>query len=41
LDAASYGKGLYQEEVSVLARGSLEKLIETISAEITTMMTRE
>ncbi len=26
-DADSYGKGLYQEEASILARGSLEKLI--------------
>ncbi len=34
LDADSYGKGLYQEGVSVLAKGSLEKLIEAIGAEI-------
>ncbi len=27
-DAASYGKGLYQEEVSILERGALETLVE-------------
>ena len=32
-DAASYGRGLYQEEVSILAKGSLEAVIEaTIAA---------
>ena len=31
-DAESYGKGLYQETASVLARGSLETLIDNISA---------
>ncbi|MHC4180212.1 MAG: neutral/alkaline non-lysosomal ceramidase N-terminal domain-containing protein [Planctomycetota bacterium] len=34
LDSQSYGKGLYQEGVSVLAQGSLETLIETITGEI-------
>jgi hypothetical protein len=34
LDADSYGKGLYQEKVSVLARGSLEKLVDAIAKEI-------
>ncbi|MDA1314732.1 MAG: neutral/alkaline non-lysosomal ceramidase N-terminal domain-containing protein [Acidobacteria bacterium] len=29
-DAESYGKGLYQEEASILARGSLEKLTEAL-----------
>jgi hypothetical protein len=29
-DADSYGKGLYQDEVAVVERGSLEKLIEAI-----------
>jgi hypothetical protein len=29
-DADSYGKGLYQEEASILARGSLEKLTEAL-----------
>ena len=29
-DAASYGKGLYQESASVLARGSLEALIDAL-----------
>ena len=32
LDADSYGKGLYQEEASILARGSLEKLTEALVA---------
>lgn len=41
LNAASYGKGLYQENVSVLARGSLEKLTQTISAEIRAMTTQD
>jgi hypothetical protein len=34
LDAESFGKGLYQENVSVLAKGCLEKLVEGISKEI-------
>ena len=34
LDEDSYGKGLYQEDVSILARGCLETLIERISTEI-------
>ncbi len=33
-DEPSFGKGLYQEEASVLARGSLERLIEALSASI-------
>lgn len=33
-DQDSYGKGLYQEEASVLARGSLEKLIEALAESI-------
>ncbi len=33
-DAESYGKGLYQESASVLAKGSLETLIEASSAAI-------
>lgn len=33
-DADSYGKGLYQEEASILARGSLEKLMEALAATI-------
>jgi hypothetical protein len=37
LDSQSYGKGLYQEKVSVLARGSLEKLIDSIAGEIRRM----
>jgi hypothetical protein len=34
LDKDSYGRGLYQESVSILARGSLEQLIDAIAAEI-------
>ncbi len=34
LDEASYGKGLYQEKVSLLAKGSLEALIEAIAGKI-------
>ena len=34
LDKDSFGKGLYQEDVSVLAQGCLETLIETISNRI-------
>jgi hypothetical protein len=34
LDADSYGKGLYQEEASILARGSLEKLTEALTESI-------
>lgn len=37
-DADSYGKGLYQEEASILARGSLEKLIEALTASITELL---
>lgn len=33
-DRASYGKGLYQEAVSILAAGSLETLIESLASEI-------
>ena len=33
-DAASYGKGLYQEEVSILERGSLETVIDATAAAI-------
>ena len=29
-DAESYGKGLYQEEASILSQGSLEKLIAAL-----------
>ncbi len=34
LDQASFGKGLYQENVSVLARGSLETLIDAIAEQL-------
>jgi hypothetical protein len=37
-DRDSYGKGLYQEDASLLARGSLETLIETLSAEIENLL---
>ena len=33
-DAASYGKGLYQEEASILDRGSLERLIDAVSLSV-------
>lgn len=33
-DADSYGKGLYQEEASILARGSLETLIDGLTLSI-------
>jgi hypothetical protein len=38
-DADSYGKGLYQEEASVLARGSLEKLTDALTATIQDLVT--
>jgi hypothetical protein len=38
LDADSYGKGLYQENVSVLAKGCLEKLVQEVSEEIRRMV---
>jgi hypothetical protein len=39
-DADSYGKpGLYQEEASVLAKGSLEQLIEASAAAIRELLT--
>jgi len=34
LDSDSYGKGLYQEKVSVLAKGCLETLVDTIAKEL-------
>jgi hypothetical protein len=37
LDENSFGKGLYQEDVAVLARGSLETLIEAIADKVTTL----
>lgn len=37
-DADSYGKGLYQEEASILARGSLEKLIEALTSSINELL---
>jgi len=38
-DAESYGKGLYQEEASILARGSLEKLTEALTEAIQELVT--
>lgn len=38
LDQDSFGKGLYQEDVAVLARGSLETLIEAITAKLTSLL---
>ncbi len=37
LDSDSYGKGLYQENVSVLAKGSLDRLVEAIANELRSM----
>jgi hypothetical protein len=37
-DAESYGKGLYQEEASVLARGSLESLTEALISSIQSLV---
>jgi len=34
LEEDCYGKGLYQEQPSVLAKGCLEKLIEAVSKKI-------
>ena len=33
-DQASYGLGLYQEEVSVVERGSLEQLIQSLAVNV-------
>lgn len=38
LDKDSFGKGLYQEEVAVLAPGSLETLIEAVAAQLTNLL---
>ena len=37
-DKDSYGKGLYQEDASVLAQGSLETLIGALTTEITNLL---
>jgi Neutral/alkaline non-lysosomal ceramidase, N-terminal len=37
-DAASYGKGLYQEEVSILKRGCLEAVIDAATTAITQIL---
>ncbi len=37
-DEASYGKGLYQEDASLLAQGSLETLTEAVAVEIERLM---
>lgn len=37
-DAESYGKGLYQEDASILAKGSLETLTETIIEEVSAIL---
>jgi hypothetical protein len=37
-DASSYGKGIYQESIAVLAPGSLERLTEEVSKHIDTWM---
>jgi hypothetical protein len=38
LDKAAYGKGLYQEKVSLLAKGCLETLIDAIAGRIEKLM---
>ena len=38
-DKASYGKGLYQEEASVLAAGSLEKLMKALQGAVKKLTT--
>ncbi len=40
-DAESYGKGLYQEEASILARGSLELLIDALEERLRQIADRE
>jgi hypothetical protein len=37
-DSESFGKGLYQEDASILGRGCLEELLDAITAEITKIM---
>jgi len=37
-DKSSYGKGLYQEDASILAKGSLELLIEAVAVEIQSLL---
>ena len=37
-DSASYGKGLYQEDASVLAKGGLEQLLDFLVLQIRTML---
>ena len=37
-DRESYGKGLYQEDASVLAQGSLETLVDALASEITHLL---
>ncbi len=39
LDKDSFGKGLYQENVSILARGSLETLIDAIAKKVSELTT--
>ena len=37
-DAKSFGKGLYQEDASILGKGCLEELLDAITAEITQLL---
>ena len=37
-DSESFGKGLYQEDASILSKGCLEELLEAVTAEITRIM---
>jgi hypothetical protein len=37
-EAGTYGLGIYQEEIAVVAAGSLEKLLERIAGELETLV---
>jgi hypothetical protein len=37
-DAASYGKGIYQDTISPLAAGSLETLIERVTTRLSALL---
>lgn len=39
--AETYGRGIYQEEIAVVARGSLERIVESLGAEIEQLLSRQ
>jgi hypothetical protein len=39
--AETYGRGIYQEEIAVVARGSLERIIASLSVEMERLLSRE